>query len=376
MQRIGTKLVVGTGLLDGHRRPRLAGRRSAPTSPYWPDIVWRMVLMASGMAPHDGAGHRVDHGLAAAGQGGRRLGGERHHPPGRRRARRRHHRQRARVDLRLPGGRLPAGQAGAERHRRSSSSSRSGSRSPAGKQVPGLATTAIDGVHRRHARGCARCRRRGLRRCDHRVRVAAGPRQLRRARRRRADTAARRAGRHGLGGRVDGRRRSWTCPRSSAEDERRGAAPPGRPRSAEADEAILEAAVELFAEVGLEGLTVEGVAAARGRGQGHDLPPVPVQGRPRGGGRPLLHAGPGASRPTPARRAATCASSSTASIAILTTTPLGRVLPILVAARTRVAELDRRLRRHRRREAGARARSSSGGPSSAATSAPTSTPSW
>src|SRR5438132_7533609 len=42
---------------------------------------------------------------------------------------------------------------------------------------------------------------------------------------------------------------------------------PGRPRSAEADEAILEAAVDLFAEVGLEGLTVEGVAARAGVGK-------------------------------------------------------------------------------------------------------------
>ena len=58
------------------------------------------MLMAAGMGAHDGARHRVDHGLAAAGEGRRRLGGERHHPPGRRRARRRHHRQRAVVDLR------------------------------------------------------------------------------------------------------------------------------------------------------------------------------------------------------------------------------------------------------------------------------------
>ena len=42
---------------------------------------------------------------------------------------------------------------------------------------------------------------------------------------------------------------------------------PGRPRSAEADEAILEAAVELFAEVGLESLTIEGVAARAGVGK-------------------------------------------------------------------------------------------------------------
>jgi AcrR family transcriptional regulator len=36
---------------------------------------------------------------------------------------------------------------------------------------------------------------------------------------------------------------------------------PGRPRSAEADEAILDATLELFAELGYEGLSVEAVAA-------------------------------------------------------------------------------------------------------------------
>jgi AcrR family transcriptional regulator len=115
---------------------------------------------------------------------------------------------------------------------------------------------------------------------------------------------------------------------------------PGRPRSAEADEAILEAAVEVFAEVGLEGLTVEGVAARAGVGkatiyrrypckvdlvvaaarcftQGRELPPD--TGSTRGDLRALVDG----------------------IITMLTTTPLGRVLPILVAARTRVPELDR-----------------------------------
>jgi AcrR family transcriptional regulator len=115
---------------------------------------------------------------------------------------------------------------------------------------------------------------------------------------------------------------------------------PGRPRSTEADEAILEAAVELFAEVGLEGMTVEGVAARAGVGkatiyrrypckvdlvvaaarcftQGPERPPD--TGSTRGDLRALVDG----------------------LIAILTTTPLGRVLPILIAARTRVAELDR-----------------------------------
>jgi AcrR family transcriptional regulator len=114
---------------------------------------------------------------------------------------------------------------------------------------------------------------------------------------------------------------------------------PGRPRSAEADEAILEAAVEVFAEVGLEGLTVEGVAARAGVGKATiyrrypgkvDLVvaaarcftqgPVepPDTGSTRGDFRELVDG----------------------LISLLTTTPLGRVLPILIAARTRVAALD------------------------------------
>ena len=114
---------------------------------------------------------------------------------------------------------------------------------------------------------------------------------------------------------------------------------PGRPRSAEADEAILEAAVDLFAEVGLEGLTVEGVAARAGVGKATiyrrypgkvDLVvaaarrftegPVeaPDTGTTRGDLRELVDG----------------------LVRLLTNTPLGRVLPILIAARTRVPELD------------------------------------
>jgi AcrR family transcriptional regulator len=42
---------------------------------------------------------------------------------------------------------------------------------------------------------------------------------------------------------------------------------PGRPRSAVADEAILEAATEAFIECGWDGLTIEGVAARAGVGK-------------------------------------------------------------------------------------------------------------
>lgn len=44
-------------------------------------------------------------------------------------------------------------------------------------------------------------------------------------------------------------------------------APRGRPRSAEADTAILDAAVELFCELGYDALSVEGVAARAGVGK-------------------------------------------------------------------------------------------------------------
>jgi AcrR family transcriptional regulator len=48
-----------------------------------------------------------------------------------------------------------------------------------------------------------------------------------------------------------------------AEPDRRR----GRPRSAEADEAILDAAVDVFIECGWDGLTIEGVAARAGVGK-------------------------------------------------------------------------------------------------------------
>lgn len=114
---------------------------------------------------------------------------------------------------------------------------------------------------------------------------------------------------------------------------------PGRPRSLEADEAILEAAVDVFAEVGLEALTMEGVAARAGVGKNTlyrrypnklDLvvsavrcytkvgAPAPDTGTTRGDLRAIVDD----------------------LVAIVTDTPMGRMLPTLVAARARVPELD------------------------------------
>lgn len=114
---------------------------------------------------------------------------------------------------------------------------------------------------------------------------------------------------------------------------------PGRPRSTEADAAILDATIELFAEVGLEGLTIEGVAALAGVGKGTiyrrypnklDLvvsavrcyaragEPAPDTGSTRGDVRVLVDD----------------------FAFVLTDTPVGRLVPNLMVARGRVPELD------------------------------------
>ena len=116
------------------------------------------------------------------------------------------------------------------------------------------------------------------------------------------------------------------------------ARPPGRPRRVEVDQAILEAAVELFAEGGLDGLTVEGVAARANVGKATiyrrypgkvdlviaasrsftvDGGDAPDTGTTRGDLRALVDW----------------------LVAMLTTTPLGRALPMMVADRARVPEL-------------------------------------
>ena len=49
MHRLGTKLVVGTGLMMV-TAGLVSWASLSASSPYWPDIVWRQALMASGMA--------------------------------------------------------------------------------------------------------------------------------------------------------------------------------------------------------------------------------------------------------------------------------------------------------------------------------------
>jgi AcrR family transcriptional regulator len=120
------------------------------------------------------------------------------------------------------------------------------------------------------------------------------------------------------------------------EERRRG---PGRPRSLEADEAILDATVGLIAEVGIEALTMEGVAARAGVGKNTlyrrfpsklDLIVSAVRCYTRVGAAP----------PDTGSTRGDVRAVVDDLVGIVTDTPMGRMLPILVATRTRVPELD------------------------------------
>ncbi len=252
VQRIGTKLVVSTGLLMV-TAGLVSWASLSATSAYWPDIVWRQALMASGMALTMAPATESIMGSLPLGKAGvgsavndttRQVGGA--------------------LGVAVIGSVLASiygsqvgdflhGRAGVDRQR---------------GRVQAVTRARVDGapagarsehdrdrcLHGRHARRCARRRRGRVRRGVDRVHLAPGARQLRRAGRRRH----RCRGAHGIRRRRrSGGRLVTVIP---VEGSRRA---PGRPRSLEADEAILEAAVDVFAEVGLESLTMEGVAARR-----------------------------------------------------------------------------------------------------------------
>ena len=178
VHRIGTKLVVGTGLL------MVTGGLISWASLERDESVLARHHLAPGAdgeryGAHDGPGHGVDHGLVAPRQGGRRFGGERHHAPGRRRAGRGGHRERARLDLRVAGRRLPQGQAGAQRSRRDDAAV-ARDRARRRSTDPRARRHRDQCVHGRYARRGARGGGRRAGRRDRRVRVVAGPRELRR----------------------------------------------------------------------------------------------------------------------------------------------------------------------------------------------------
>ncbi len=125
-ERFGTKIVVTVGLVTVATGLAVI-TQVEPSAGYTP-VFFAFVDHGHRHGPHHGPGHRVDHGLAAPGQGRRRLGRQRHHPPGRRRPRRGHHRQRLLVGLR----RLDA-----SRHRRPGPAGRGrGHRSPTRSAAP------------------------------------------------------------------------------------------------------------------------------------------------------------------------------------------------------------------------------------------------
>ena len=104
-ERIGTKLVVTGGLVS-----MALGFAIATTTQVDTSVRGRRaddVLPRRRARSRPGAGHRGDHGLAAAGEGRCRVGRQRHRPRARRHARRGHHRQRVLVGLRLTARRRP-----------------------------------------------------------------------------------------------------------------------------------------------------------------------------------------------------------------------------------------------------------------------------
>jgi AcrR family transcriptional regulator len=115
--------------------------------------------------------------------------------------------------------------------------------------------------------------------------------------------------------------------------------PPGRPRSVEADEAILEAAIEQFAVDGYEGLTVESVAARAG------VSKATVYRRHPGKLELVIAACKacaevGREPPDTGDLRGDLRALVDGVVAMLTTSPVGRALPMLVADRARIPELD------------------------------------
>ncbi|HEY7105364.1 MAG TPA: TetR/AcrR family transcriptional regulator [Acidimicrobiia bacterium] len=117
------------------------------------------------------------------------------------------------------------------------------------------------------------------------------------------------------------------------------ARPPGRPRRAEVDEAILAAAVDLFAEGGLDGLTVEGVAARANVGKATIYRRYPCKVDLVIAASKLFTVDGDGVLPDTGTTRGDLRVLVDWVIAMLTTTPLGRALPMMVSDRARVPEL-------------------------------------
>jgi len=120
--------------------------------------------------------------------------------------------------------------------------------------------------------------------------------------------------------------------------------PPGRPRSAVADEAIREAAVELFAERGFEGLSVDDVATRAGVSKATIYRRYPSKVD-------LVVAAAGCltaaeiAFPDTGNLRDDLRGLARALIKAFKTSPAGRVMPVMVFERRRYPELDEGYRR-------------------------------
>lgn len=112
----------------------------------------------------------------------------------------------------------------------------------------------------------------------------------------------------------------------------------GRPRSAQADEAILDAAIDLFAACGFDGLTVEGVAARAGVGKTTVYRRYPSKVDLVMDAAECLAAQRAAVPDTRNARDDLLALAN-GLVTFLTTTAAGRMIPALVADRRRNADL-------------------------------------
>lgn len=118
---------------------------------------------------------------------------------------------------------------------------------------------------------------------------------------------------------------------------------PGRPRSAEADDAILEAAIELFAETGYQGFTVEAVAARAGVGKAtvyrrYSCKVELIAAACR------AYSDLGREPPDTGTFRTDLRAVLDSLADVLTASSVGRVMPTLVADRARIPELDAEMR--------------------------------
>ncbi len=168
VERIGTSRVVSAGLASMSIAFLWIGLSTDVDTSYLV-IAGQMVFLGVGLGLDHGAGDRVDHGLAAEGEGRHRIGGQRHHSRTRRHPRCGDHRQRVQLALHpiARRGRRRLCVAAARAAGVDVGVGRSGGRDrPRARRTgTGIPRAGQRCVPHRDACGVLRVRRRGLRRC-------------------------------------------------------------------------------------------------------------------------------------------------------------------------------------------------------------------